>query len=235
MSGLYGGTVDRDRRETPLSRSAITRMNALLAVGSHLVAGSIEHNGLRLSDVLNDPLSDFVTVYEAKIFSAAGKLLNDCQEVVLPKSRLVLAAVPGVWHEAPAKRRIRHQAKKRYEVFLLAGRFAVRGTLHVAGTTDPKVMLKDQFGTFFAVQRAKVTNLYSDGRSISAQAAILRTETVSLMELGDEVRPEPKNAEASAVRRAEQASQADAPSLSATSQPTAGDPSAIGASHDYHS
>jgi len=171
------------------------RVRAALALPSYLVVGAIANHGLRLLDVLNDRLTDFLTVFDVRVFPRDCKAIHPLSRLVVPKANISLVALPGRQHEAPEKRSVRHRPKKRYSAFLVADAFCIEGVIHLEREYDPAVFLAHHAETFIAVQGATVSNFYAGSGKVPMQVAIVQTACISAMHLGKELPAEPKPSE----------------------------------------
>lgn len=177
--------MELDRRENPYGRREDDGLRAVFAVSHHLISGKVANNGQRLLDVLNDKLSDFVTLDEAEVFAATGESIAQLPNAIIPKSELLMAVVPGERHEAPEKRTTRFRSKKQYSAFVIADRFAINGRLHLEGSGHASVTYQKELGEYAAIDEATVTNLYGDGMPVDVQVAIVSKSAVVLLRVGD--------------------------------------------------
>ena len=111
----------------------------------------------RLSEKLNDPLTDFIELRSARITS----LLQDASGpavtwpvATIPKSTILIATLDMQEHESRQTRIDKVQTKTGSEVGAIVGTIEVYGTGHLQFTGAPTRVLTTQLQPFFPVTNA---------------------------------------------------------------------------------
>lgn len=112
----------------------------------------------RLSEKLNDPLTDFIELRDARITSL---LRTDAPAVTwpvatIPKTTILLATLDMVEHESRQTRIDKVQSKKGSEVGAIVGTIEVYGTGHLQFTGAATRVLTTQLQPFFPVTNATI-------------------------------------------------------------------------------
>ena len=113
----------------------------------------------RLSEKLNDPLTDFIELRDARITS----LLHDAggpgvmwPVATIPKSTILLATLDMTEHESRQTRIDKVQSKTGSEVGAIVGSIEVYGTGHLQFSGAPTRVLTTQLQPFFPVTDATI-------------------------------------------------------------------------------
>ncbi|MGZ0179043.1 MAG: hypothetical protein ACKVIQ_19420 [Acidimicrobiales bacterium] len=113
----------------------------------------------RLSEKLNDPLTDFIELRGARITS----LLHDVDGpgvvwpvATIPKSTILVATLDMQEHESRETRIDKVQSKKGSEVGVIVGSIEVYGTGHLQFTGPPTRVLTTQLQSYFPVTNAVI-------------------------------------------------------------------------------
>ena len=162
-------------------------MALALYVGRHRVEGRIATGGYRLLDVLNDPLAEYLQIYDARVTTRGGRLGNSLVETVVAKSEISVAAVFTEEHEAEERRRFTAIDKRRYPALVLADGFEIQGTAHLGGMPDLRYGLAGELQRFFPITEASVFNP-ATGERIEAPVVMPNKRLVSLFSLGERIR-----------------------------------------------
>ena len=162
-------------------------MALTLYVGRHKVEGRIATGGYRLLDVLNDPMSEYLEVYDARVTTGTGELGDPLLQAAVAKSEISLAVILAEEHEAEERRRFTAIDKKRYLALLIADGLEIRGTAYLAGTAEPALALAGELDRFFPLTDATVFSA-ATGERIEAPVAMPNKRFVSLFHLGERIR-----------------------------------------------
>ena len=163
-------------------------MQVMLAVHGHMVTATLRHRGRRLTDVLADPGSGFVELYDAETFRGA-RLVDQSDDILIPKAQILFVAPVSDRHEA-GHRRSSFQTSTRKRVFstcLMLGDHELRGHIHLQASSCTRTTYESELGEFFPVADAAVTNICGSDQSVRFQAAIVRKSAVSMLHIGSEV------------------------------------------------
>ncbi|HEX5498102.1 MAG TPA: hypothetical protein VFX03_02705, partial [Thermomicrobiales bacterium] len=162
------------------------KVPAILMVDEHLIVGEVQTRGKRLLETLNDPLADWLQVYDAHVARREAKAtcLETLDELAVRKSRLVLALLDGRKHEAPETRRFAFVDKKLHSAFAVAAGYDVRGRLHVKGKAEPLAVLAET-GAFVPLTDAVVSHAGVGGEEFKAAVAMINKAAISMLHIAD--------------------------------------------------
>lgn len=163
----------------------------MLAVHGHMVTATLRHQGHRLTDVLADPSSRFLELFDAETFRCA-RLVDQSDDILIPKAQILFVAPVSDRHEA-GRRRSSFQTTTRKRVFstgLMLGDHELRGHIHLQASSCTRTTYESELGEFFPVADAAVTNICGSDQSVWFQAAIVRKSAVSILRIGSEIVPD---------------------------------------------
>jgi hypothetical protein len=182
-------------RETP---SAIVPIR-LQMVGFQIVA-DCNLGGERISDLLNQSLSDYLDCTNAKVFRD-GKLIEQVGHVKIRKPEIIYAGIVGDTHEAAEKRIGSRRTLSQFPVFLAVDRWIMRGRVHLSSKRSANAFLCSE-REFFPVQDAEVMDVDSSKAAERMAVAVVNRAKVSIMEIAEVLEPE-SHASASLASRLE--------------------------------
>lgn len=142
----------------------------------------------RLSEKLNDPLTDFIEMRNVRITSLAHP--EDAPAVkwkvaTIPKRTIQLATLDVEEHESRQTRIDKVQAKKGSEVGAIVGSIEVYGTGHLQFTGAATRVLTSQLQSYFPVTNATILLSQRDTNNrISTGLALVNREMVRAFTLG---------------------------------------------------
>jgi len=119
----------------------------------------------RLSEKLNDPLTDFIELRDARISSVlrgADSPAVTWPVATIPKTTILLATLDMMEHESRQTRIDKVQSKRGSEVGAIVGMIEVYGTGHLQFTGAPTRVLTTQLQPFFPVTNATILLSSSD-------------------------------------------------------------------------
>lgn len=159
-------------------------VNTILATHEHLLTAKVPTHGQRLLEVLADPNTDFLSVHDVRIFRRRGDTCIDTlPNAVIRKANIALALPAGAKHEAPRKRSTSYVAKKKYAAFLVVLGYEVRGEIHLKNVDDPKVLLCQEFRSFFPVPHGNVSFAGTRCGERESQVVLVNRDLVSVFEV----------------------------------------------------
>ena len=180
-----------------------TRTPAILMVDEHLIIGEVQTRGMRLLEVLNDHLTDWLHVYDVHLArrGAMANSIESLDEVALRKSEIKLALLGGGKHESPEKRRYSLVDKKLYFAVALVSGYEVRGRLHLKGSSDLDRVLVEM-SNFVPLTEAAVSHAELAGEKLEASVVLINKAAISTLHVGGSMPSEaasPPRPEAGAV------------------------------------
>lgn len=143
--------------ETPILRS-MSSVPVVFYTNAHRIAGTVTLRE-RLSEALNDPLTDYLEVAEATISSLRAPESTEVQwpTATIPKKTLLVATLDLSEHESMATRIDKGQRKKvGSEVGAIVDSVEIYGTAHLIFQGSPMRVLANQLSVFFPVTDATI-------------------------------------------------------------------------------
>jgi hypothetical protein len=164
----------------------LQKVPAILMVAEHLIVGEVQTRGKRLLESLNDPMADWLHVYDAHVArrEAKARPLETLNELTIRKSDLVLVLLDGRKHEAPEGRRFGFVDKKLHSAFAICAGYDVRGRLHLKGKPEP-LMVLEEMGAFIPLTEATVSHAGTGGEKFKAAVAMVNKAAISVLHVGD--------------------------------------------------
>ena len=162
-----------------------------VVAGEHLLVGRVPTRDRRLLDVLNDGQTDFVHIYDVRLFrktdNACTAVLREC---VVPKGKVDLVLILDQEHEARDKRMNYFIGKGKTPVLLAVSGYEVRGMLHLNRPENSLWALTHQLVHFFAVTEATVSQVVCDAEMLDVSVVIANKDSLALFSLGGEIESE---------------------------------------------
>lgn len=154
----------------------------MLYTSSHRIEGQV-HLRERLSEALNDPLTDYLELTDAKISS-----LNDPgrSEVIwpnatIPKKTILIASLDlnEEEHESAATRFDKSKRKKGSDIGAIVDSIEIYGTAHLIFNGSARRVLTNQLKVYFPVTDATVILSHSGHNSrIEAKLALVNRDKI---------------------------------------------------------
>lgn len=157
--------------------SELTRV--ALVINDYLCCGHLATGGHRILDVLDDALTEFLSLSDVEICGLGNEsLMSSAREAVVRKDDVHLVMPVDDKHEAAGRRWYTFTEKQSRPVLVIAGAHAIRGLVHFRGSFDPVAMQTNGPGRFLPVTCACVT---SAGRNLSAAVVFVNRRFISLV------------------------------------------------------
>jgi len=165
----------------------MSRVTTAFFTQAHRIAGQLTVTE-RLSEKLNDPLTDFIELTDVRISSLLKS--DNAPSVIwpmaaIPKKVILLATLDMQEHESRQTRIDKVQAKKGSEVGAVVGTIEVYGTGHLQFDGAPTRVLTSQLQPFFPITDATIllSQREIDSR-MSTGLALVNRELIQAFTLG---------------------------------------------------
>ena len=156
----------------------------IVAAGQHSYSGLLDNRGLRVSDILNDPGTEFlrltnVTLHQ-KFFE---RVVSTLPEVTIPKAGIDMVLLEQGKYEAPLRRQHARIDKRSYSAIVVLSDYEVRGTIMLKGAPDGVAALTRELSAFFPVTNARLTMPGGTDAPAPAGVALVNKSKVSLLHI----------------------------------------------------
>lgn len=154
----------------------------IVALDSHWLLGNMRlSEGQRVSDVLNESMTEYVRLDDVKFFLPSDRksVQAALPQVTVLKNRLQLVINPSDRYEIPKMNRLHRIAEKsNLQGAVVVGGYLVRGTFHLKKRThDAAAVLTESLDRYFPVTSATVTG--SSTSPIEATTVLANRDFVS--------------------------------------------------------
>jgi hypothetical protein len=170
-----------DLCRTIVRNSRGTKVPVRLQMAGFQVVADCDLQGQRITDFLNQKLSDYIECTDAKLFRA-GQLVECFANLKVRKPEILIAGIVGHCHEAPEKRIGNRRSLKQFHAVLAVDRWIVKGHLHLTSQKDVQEFLHSN-RDFFPVAQASIDDVETAGHQAQVEVAIVNRTRVSLMEI----------------------------------------------------
>jgi hypothetical protein len=189
LAGAFSAIV-RERTDLSLNMASL-KVPAIVMCDEHLIAGEVQTGGKRLLEVLNDPMTDWLYVYDAHLARRAtmAESIESLHQIAIRKSDLKLALLGGNKHESPEVRRFAFVDKKMYLAVALVAGYEVRGRMHVKGSPELDRVLAEM-GAFVPLTDAAISCCGMTGEKLEASVVLVNKSAISALHVGNTLRSE---------------------------------------------
>jgi hypothetical protein len=160
---------------------ALEEIPVIICTDDHRLAVVIAGKGQRVLEILNDPGSTYLPIFEVliqRMSEVTSK--NRLPEATIVKSRLAICVLAADLHEAPERRQYAFVEKMKLAATVLVQGWEVQGTISFKGSPDAVSLLQREFGSFFPLTDATIRHATTD-QSFSASVAIVNKSLVSVL------------------------------------------------------
>ena len=161
-------------------------VNVVFYTQSHRIVGDLLVTE-RLSEKLNDPLTDYIEMQHVKISSlrhTGQENVVQWEAATIPKSSILVATLDRPEHESRQSRIDKVQVKRGGAVAAIVGTIEVYGTGHLQFTGSATRVLNSQLQSFFPITDAMVIlSQRSDDNRIETGLALVNRSMVAAFTL----------------------------------------------------
>jgi hypothetical protein len=143
--------------------------------------GAISTGKRRLSDTLNDRISDYVELVDVQVYNVhrPDTRVHAAPEIFLRKTSLALVAILAeVGTEAAKGRFYGFVSKARHEAVIFLPNYEVRGLLHLSGKYEVHGPLAVEGESFIAVTNAQATATLNPRLRLKADTILVRQNLI---------------------------------------------------------
>jgi hypothetical protein len=135
----------------------VSSVSAVFYTSAHRIEGLISLRE-RLSEALNDPLTDYIDIADARISSLGNSAKSEViwPKATIPKKTVLVATLDLTGHESSNTRIDKAKPKSGSQVGAIVDSIEVYGTGHLTFQGDAKRVLTTQLSMFFPVTDATI-------------------------------------------------------------------------------
>lgn len=145
---------------------------------NYLFRGVVITGSRRLSDVVNDKITAYIEISEARVYNLTKpeKPVYSAAELYLKKQRVVAMAILKEENFASTRRLYSFVSKDRFAATIFLRAFELRGHIHKQGTRGITGPLTREGELFVPVTDATLTSTVNPRVKVSASTILLREE-----------------------------------------------------------
>jgi len=160
-------------------------MTADIFTGSHRFSAQIPVGHRRLADILNDRMTDFLTVeniYVSRI-NEPGNIIGTLKSASLLKSQITFIVVPTEEDGLSKEHKYNAFSKSVENIFITLPSFEITGKLEIIGKFDLKAILAIGTTKFMPVFNGDAKNSFYPDVQFSAPVLIVNKASVALFSI----------------------------------------------------
>ncbi len=108
----------------------------IVAAGQHSYSGLLDNRGLRVSDILNEPGTEFLRLTNVTLHQRFFEHVSRLPEVTIPKNGIDMVLLEQGRYEAPLRRQHARIEKRSFSAIVVLSDYEVRGTIMLKGAPD---------------------------------------------------------------------------------------------------
>lgn len=158
-----------------------------LATETYVYFGYLATGGKRLQDILNDSLTDYLTLRKVQIATSVdgNTILQELPSATIIKQQVVLGLLRQDAHEAPIKRQNYRVRRDFCEASVVIHNLRIHGALHLPrASSQASAILSRDLKNFFALTDATIIDGPDDSRSIDTAVVMVNKHALSLFYVG---------------------------------------------------
>ena len=172
--------------------SSILRQTLLTAdifTSSHRFSAQINIGNRRLADVLNDRMTDFLSVQNVYVsrINAPGEIVGQYKKASLKKEHITFVVLPSESDGLSKEDNYNAFSKSSQNVFMALPSFEVTGQLNIIGKFDLKAILAIGTTRFMPIFRGNAENAFFPNVKFSGPVIVVNKQAVAFFSvLGEE-------------------------------------------------
>jgi hypothetical protein len=148
----------------------------------HVIRGSLDASGERMSDLLNEKNEAFLLLKDLQIVRLLG--IGKAPPIVLPKARIekdtILFARP-IEQDLTHKSLYRRASRQEYDIVILLEGFELKGTIHLTERLDMRRGLAYRVDHFIALTDASATYMLFPQIAVHSSTIVFNKNRVVLL------------------------------------------------------
>jgi hypothetical protein len=161
----------------------------IVVAGQHSYSGLLDNRGSRVSDLLNDPGTQFLQLSKVTLHQKFfERVVESLPEVTIPKQGIDFVLLEQGKHEAPLRRQNARIDKRSFTAVVVLNDYEIRGTLMLKGVPDEVAALSRELAAFFPVTNTRLSMPTGAAAPTPAGIALVNKARVTLLHI-DSLRP----------------------------------------------
>ncbi|MCB0061554.1 MAG: hypothetical protein KDE19_05550 [Caldilineaceae bacterium] len=158
-----------------------------LVTETYVFMGLLATGGKRLQDILNDTLTDYLSLHKVQIATSVdgNTILQELPNATIAKQQVVLGLLRQDTHEAPIKRQNYRVRRDFCEASVVIHNLRIHGAIHLPrASSQSSAILSRDLKNFFAVTDATVIDGARNDTSIDTAVVMVNKHALSLFYVG---------------------------------------------------
>lgn len=165
---------------SPLMRQSL--LTADIFTSSHRFSAQVNIGNRRLADVLNDRMTDYLTVenvYVSRI-NAPGDIVGRYEKASLLKQHITFVVLPTETDGLSKEHKYNAFSKSTEKVFITLPSFEINGSLEIIGKFDLKAILAVGTTKFMPIFRGEAVNAFFPEVQFGGPVLLVNKQAVAL-------------------------------------------------------
>jgi hypothetical protein len=152
-----------------------------LFTADHIIRGSLESSGERMSDLLNEKNEISLILKDVQIMRLLG--IGKTPPILLPRARIEKSSILFAW---PAEQDLTHKSiyrrasRQEFDIVILLHGFELKGVIHLIERIDMRRGLSSRVDNFIALTDASATYLLFPQIAIQSSTIVFNKNQVVL-------------------------------------------------------
>lgn len=149
--------------------------------------GNLATGGRRLQDILNDSLTDYLSLSQAQISTTVdgSAVVQELTHATIVKENLLLGLLRQDSHEAPIKRQNYRIQRDFCEAYIVLKTLRIHGAIHLPrASSQALAILSRDLKNFFAVTDATVVYSNAEKEAVTTSVVMVNKKMISLFHVG---------------------------------------------------
>ena len=145
--------------------------------------GQLDTGGRRLQDILNDALTDYLSLRDVKVATTVDgrTIVQELPTATIVKNNVLLGLLRQETHEAPIKRQNYRVRRDFCEAAIVINEIRIHGAIHLPrSSSHAAAILARDLKSFFAVTDATIAHGPGDESSTTAEVVLVNQHALSL-------------------------------------------------------
>lgn len=160
-----------------------TEIPVALVTDNYSYLGLLDSGGKRLQDILNDALTDYLSLRKVQVATTVdGNLVvQELPNATIVKNNVMLGLLRQESHEAPIKRQNYRVRRDFCEAHIVIKEVRIHGAIHLPrASSQAAAILSRDLKNFFAVTDATIAHGPTDERVLNTDVVMVNKKALSL-------------------------------------------------------